>query len=149
MASTQGGDLLAANLAVGGTLIKADTSSWGDLLHTIPMRIEKLTASRLTLRYDNGSDAELVVMVKDGKVTDRIYGRSDRHYDRANLYQEDDLDLALLKERRRAHNLQSEAKRAVSTWQSNTSDRVKARAAIIALEDWLTAAAALDAKDAL
>lgn len=149
MASTRGGDLLAANLAVGGTLIKADTSSWGDLLHVVPMKIVKLTASRLTVRYDNGSDAEIVVMIKDGKVTDRIYGRSDRIYDRAHLYLEDDLDLAILKERRRARNLQSDAKTAVSAWQSNTSDRTKARAAIIALEDWLTAAAALDAKDAL
>ena len=146
MASTRHGGLRAATLSPGDTLVKADTSSWGDLIHTIDLTVEKVTASRVTLRYPYG-DSTIVLMVKDGVVTDRIYGRSDRISDRANVYTPDDQRLAALRERREAENLKAEAKRAISAWQSYSSDRTKAREAVAALQAWIDAAAVIDAKE--
>lgn len=145
MSNNRQGTLRAEDLSVGDTLVHAETSSWGDLLHTFDVEVTKIIATRLTVRYV-GRDGEITLIIRDGNVSNSVYGRTS-YRDSFDIYTPDDARLEGLRERREAEKLKADAKRAINQWQSYTSDRTKAREAIAALQAWVDAAAVIDAKE--
>lgn len=145
MANVRNGDLLTKDLTEGDYLVKADTSSWGDLLHETEFEVVKIGATRLTLRHRYGL-AEIQVIVKDGVVTERIYGKADRWHDRAEIHTPDDERLAFLREQKRVNELKGDANKKTKVWLSNGSDPSAARNAAKALTKYAKARDALDAR---
>lgn len=134
----------SSSLQPGDQLIELTLDSWSArITNECSLTVRKVTKTRVVLDTRVGQEKRLL-LDRDGWVQNRYEGDSYRHI---RIFTPDDAELAGLRERNRAEELMSEAKQAIKEWQSYTSDRTKARAAVGALQAWIDAAAVIDAKE--